>query len=132
MVSTSEDITVDSPRPEVAVVTFAGEHDLATRESVADLLETLVGQHHLVVADFSDAEFVDSSLLQVLVETERRARERGSSFRIQLGTAAIVERAFEISGILQAIPWAPSREEVLARPAATNASEVSESDEGRG
>jgi anti-anti-sigma factor len=113
MVATPEDVTVESPRAGVAVVAFTGEHDLATSESVSEVLETLVGENELVVADFSSAQFVDSSMLNVLVATEQLARERGTIFRIQLGTEAIVERAFQISGILQAISWTSSREEAL-------------------
>ncbi len=114
MVATPEDVTVDSPRPGVVVVSFTGEHDLATSEPVSEALETLVAENELVVADFSGAQFVDSSLLSVLLATEQLARERGTTFRIQLGTEAIVERAFEISGILQAISWTSSREEALS------------------
>ena len=61
----------------------------------------------------SDAQFIDSSMLHVLVGTDTSARAHGKDFRIQLGTEAIVKRVFQISGVLDVVPWAPSRDEVL-------------------
>ena len=45
--------------------------------------------------------------------SDKSARLRGKDFRIQLGTAAVVERLFEISGVLEQITWTLSREEAL-------------------
>jgi anti-anti-sigma factor len=113
MISPLHDLTVEQPREDAAVVVFSGEHDVATAEDVASMLESLVEQNYLVVADFSDAEFVDSSTLHALVRAARRAKERGTCFRVQLGTAAIVERAFQLSGVLEVLDRAPTREEAL-------------------
>ena len=93
---------------------FSGEHDLATRSEVRDLLGSLVLSEELIVADFSSAEFVDSAILGVLLDTHKTALGRGKSFRLQLNTAAIVRRAFEICGLLDAMEYAKTREEALA------------------
>ena len=97
MISPLQDLAVEHPRDGAAVVVFSGEHDVATAEAVHSTLESLVEQNELVVADFSEAEFVDSATLHALVRAARRAKERGTCFRVQLGTAAIVERAFALS-----------------------------------
>jgi anti-anti-sigma factor len=113
MVAQLEDVMVEFPQEGVAVASFAGEHDLTTRPSISELLEGLVDGNELVVADFSQAQFVDSSILHTLLLTDRFARERGKTFRLQLGTAAIVERALEVSGVLEQISCASSREAAL-------------------
>jgi hypothetical protein len=43
------------------------------------------------------------------------AKRLGASFRLQTGTATIVRRALEVSGILEALDVANSRQEALAR-----------------
>ncbi len=107
------DIQVEQPTPDAAVVVFTGEHDLATADRIQDLLELLVEQHAVVVADFSEAEFVDSSVLRTLSRAHVAAESCGSSFRLQLGTAPVVERAFELSGILSHLSHWESRAEAL-------------------
>ena len=111
---TLDDVQVERPADGTAVVVFSGEHDLATKAEVRDLLESLVRWDKLIVADFSSASFVDSSMLGVLLETNKLARELGKTFRLQLGTAAIVQRAFEICGVFAVIERVTTREEALA------------------
>ena len=100
-----------------AVVEFSGEHDLESKHAVRALLTELVETNDLVVVDLSEAQFVDSSLIQTLVSADQLARERGSHFRIQLDTAAIVEKALEITGILDTLECQWDREEALRDPA---------------
>src|SRR5512145_276234 len=63
---TLDDVQVEQPAPGTAVAVFSGEHDLATRDEVTELLTSLVDANELVVADLSSAQFVDSSILRVL------------------------------------------------------------------
>ena len=108
-----QDIRVERPTPNAAVVEFTGEHDLAEADRIQSLFESLVEQNAVVVADFSEAQFVDSSVLRTLVRAHLAAQSRGSSFRLQLGTATVVERAFELSGILGHLSCWESRAEAL-------------------
>ncbi len=114
MAPTLEDVRVERPALGTTVVVFSGEHDLLTRSGVRELLDSLVMSDKLIVADFSSAGFVDSSILHVLLDTNRRAHELGKTFRLQLNTAAIVRRAFEICGLFGTIEHAKTREEALA------------------
>jgi anti-anti-sigma factor len=113
MVVAIEDVRVASPRAGVAVVSIADEHDLMTRIEFSALLHALVRQNDLVVADFSEALFVDSSILKVLIDAHKLAIERGSRLCLQLAEDCAVKRTFELSGILEVLNWAPSREEAL-------------------
>ena len=114
MAPTLEDVRVERPASGAAVVVFSGEHDLVTRSDVRALFGSLVMSEDLIVADFSTADFVDSSILHSLLDTNRQAQELGKTFRLQLNTAAIVRRAFEICGLFEMIEHATTREEALA------------------
>ena len=108
-----QDIRVERPTRNAAVVEFTGEHDLAQADRIQGLFESLVEQNAVVVADFSEAQFVDSSVLRTLFRAHLAAESRGSSFRLRLGTAPVVERAFELSGILGHLSCWESRAEAL-------------------
>lgn len=110
-----DDVLVAYPSPGTAVVRFTGEHDLVAREDLRALLDSLVEQNDLVVADVSEAKFVDSTTMHALLDADTAARVRGRTFRLQLGTAAIVRRAFELSGVLGRLEYVDSREEALGR-----------------
>jgi anti-anti-sigma factor len=107
------DVRVEQPAPGAAVAVFSGEHDIATKGQVHALLTSLVYDNKLVVADFSGAQFVDSSILGVLMVMRGEADERGHTFRLQLNTADIVRRAFEISGLMTMFEVASTREAAL-------------------
>lgn len=107
------DIEVLQPEAARAVVVFKGEHDLAQVEALGDRLSALVAANELVVADFSDADFVDSSIINLLLETKREAEARQSRFRVQMGTECVVYRVFDIAGVLSVLECAPTREEAL-------------------
>ncbi len=106
-------VQVEYPAPSTVVVRFTGEHDLLARYELTTLLDSLIESNELVVADFSEALFVDSSTLQVLVEADTAARVRGTRFRLQLGTASIVWKAFELFGAFKRLDCVHSREEAL-------------------
>ena len=115
MAPTLEDVLVERPAPGTAVVVFSGEHDMATKGELGELLDSLLSQDDLLVADFSAASFVDSSVLGVMLDANEHARSLGKTFRLQLGTADIVRRAFEISGVFGVIERVTTREEALAQ-----------------
>ena len=106
-------VQVDYPAVGTAVITFRGEHDLVARDELRATLDLLVEQNTLVVADFSEAEFVDSTTLHALLDADMAARMKGRTFRLLLGTRAIVRAAFELSGVLDRLDCTHSREEAL-------------------
>jgi anti-anti-sigma factor len=118
MLDLPQNVELEQPTSGVAVVSFTGEHDLAARDQARDLLSRLVDKNRLVVADFSRADFVDSWILAVLQDIGRAAREGGVTFRLQLGTAPIVAKAFQLSGVLDELECVSTREEALRDVAA--------------
>jgi anti-anti-sigma factor len=105
MVATLEDVHVDRSTPGVSVVRFTGEHDLATSSSISELFDYLFVSSQLIVADVSAAQFIDSSMLRVLIEAHAFARELGREFRVHLGSKGVVGRTFQISGLLEETEW---------------------------
>ena len=108
-----QDVQLVRPKEGAVVAIFKGEHDLATAAAVESMLGSLLHENELVVVDFSEAEFVDSSTIHALVRSQRAASERGITFRLQLGTAPIVEKAFQLSGVLDLLNCARTRGEAL-------------------
>jgi anti-anti-sigma factor len=113
MLDRLQDVQVERPKEGAAVAIFTGEHDLATAEAVESMLGSLVEENELVVVDFTEAEFVDSSIIHALMKTSRVAREQERTLRLQLGTAPIVEKAFQLSGLLEHLECATTRDDAL-------------------
>ena len=108
------DVDVLRPRVGAAVVELRGEHDLATRSEIHDLFTSLVEENDLVVVDVTEAHFVDSTFLLNLAKAHRLAESRGSRLCLQLGTAPIVHRALEVSGLLEHLECVTDRERAMA------------------
>jgi anti-anti-sigma factor len=106
-------IEVSRSDSETAVVVLRGEHDLSSRPELEGTLQALVRSGSRVVVDISQAEFIDSSILTALFASHRLAAEQGSCLVLQLGTAPIVKRVLEISGVLEVLPCAPTREHAV-------------------
>ena len=111
------DIEVLYPSPGTAVVECTGEHDMTTREETDRLFGLLVVENDLVVIDVSAARFIDSSFVNNLLKADRLARQQEKRLRLQIGSAPIVRRVLEISGVVEKLDCVESREEAL-RPVA--------------
>jgi anti-anti-sigma factor len=111
------DIEVLYPSPGAAVVECTGEHDMTTREETDRLFGLLVVENDLVVIDVSAARFIDSSFVNNLLKADRLARQQEKRLRLQIGSAPIVRRVLEISGVVEKLDCVESREEAL-RPVA--------------
>jgi anti-anti-sigma factor len=92
-------IAVSRPRPEVAWLTFVGEHDLTTTAETTRLLERLVADNSIVVADLSSVTFMDSQLLACLVAASRHAIQVGHEFRLYVRDNRSVTVVLEATGL---------------------------------
>lgn len=107
-------IEVRRPRPEVALVVLAGEHDLHSGDELRQEFEqALASSEHLIV-DLSDAEFIDSTIIAVLLQTMRSAAELDRKFNVVLGTAPAVERILDVTGVIPLLGVVPTVERALA------------------
>jgi anti-anti-sigma factor len=107
-------IDVRSPEPHAVLVVLGGEHDVASAEELRQTFDQSLGRCDHLIVDLSAVEFIDSTTIRVLMETRGHAIERDRKFSIVLGTAAIVERVLDISGILKLVNVVPTVERALA------------------
>jgi anti-anti-sigma factor len=114
----NETVEITFPRSRACVVTVKGDQDRRTSAEMERLLSDLLAVSDLLVVDVSEADFVDSSFLRNVAIADRCANEQAKVFRLQMGTAPVVRRAFEVSGILNRLNVVDNRHDALAVPAA--------------
>ncbi len=93
-------------RAGVVVVSLEGEHELYGATELRRRLAALIEKGLALVVDLTDATFLDSSTVSVLLATRKRAREAGVRFAIVLGDDAAepVRRMFEITRLDSILP----------------------------
>jgi anti-anti-sigma factor len=91
----------------VAIVEVCGEHDIASADDIAQALQGLYGS---VLVDLSQCQFIDSTVIGVLLESSRiRARE-GQRLDLLVPTSnAPITRTLEVSGIRRLVSVYDSR-----------------------
>jgi anti-sigma B factor antagonist len=90
-------------KPDIAIVVLEGEHDLASAASVDRVVgDALLTCSHLII-DIASADFIDSTIIDLLVRTKRDADSRGRRFNLVLGEAPLIEKPLEICGVLPSL-----------------------------
>jgi anti-anti-sigma factor len=98
----------------IAVVTLLGEHDLHSKDELAEALRRPLLTGELLVVDLSETAFVDSSVIQSLFEIHCFAWEQGLKVALQLDPDSHVTRVLEVAGITRSIAWAETRDGAAA------------------
>jgi len=104
-------VSVSRPREGVAVVAFAGEHDLTTKSETEALLGQLINENDRVVVDLCAATFIDSTFLNCLLTAERQAIERQAEFVLLVRDAPNITAVLKASGLEQRLTIITSRDE---------------------
>jgi anti-anti-sigma factor len=107
----------------VSIVELQGEHDLATAAEVRTVLERSIAARRPTVVELTLTDFIDSSILGVLLAGLRRAREAGLGFVfvVQSDDSGAVNRTLAGSGLLAFFPVRGSLEDATsAARAGTN------------
>lgn len=91
-------VNVEADRGSVALV---GEHEAYTADKLAKHLRGLLDEGVPVVIDLRHATFLDSTVIGVLLASQRRAHELGLDFVLRLGddTGWPVRRLLEVTGL---------------------------------
>jgi anti-sigma B factor antagonist len=108
-------LQLDTSEPGVAIVVLEGEHELFSAPKLQRQVEGLIGEGLSIVIDLTEATFLDSSVVAVLLRGRERADEAGVAFSIVLddSTGEPVRRMFEITGLASILPVVGSRAEAL-------------------
>jgi anti-anti-sigma factor len=97
----------------VVVLAFAGELDLAMHERFHALVDEVVGESpRLVVADLSEAEFMDSTMLRELLRAHSSLEDAGAKL-VVAGPQPPVRRLLELTGTDDLLTLAETREQAL-------------------
>ena len=106
-----EDQEID---PETHVIELGGEVDLYTAPEFKERMVQVIEQgKKQVVVDLTNATFIDSTTLGVLVGGVKRLRPAGGSLTIVCADQNIC-KIFEITGLDRVFPIHGTREEALA------------------
>ena len=98
---------------DIVAVCLEGEFDLTNAPFLAEEIERALESASGLILALSDATFIDSSVIPVLVRTSEAARGRDQTMVLQLGTAAVVERVLEISAVERVLRRAHDRQEAV-------------------
>jgi anti-anti-sigma factor len=84
----------------VQVVSAEGEVDLHTAPQLGELLRSVESGH--VILDLTEATFIDSMTLNILIASDKHLRGEGREFAIAAGNPTVA-RIFEITGLDRAL-----------------------------
>lgn len=108
------EITVERGDSGVCVVSLTGEHDLSTAPTLRERLEEALEQGDPIVVNLSGAEFIDSSIIGVILDLQRRAADAGVGFATALEDgAAPVRKVLEVTGLDERLPIRESEREAV-------------------
>lgn len=107
-------VEVRSLQPHAALVVLAGEHDLHSADEVQQTLDHVLAANDRLIVDLSTAEFIDSTIVGVLLQTKKNAIELDRKFNVVLGTAPAVQRILEVTGVVPHLNIVPTVERALA------------------
>jgi anti-sigma B factor antagonist len=112
-VNSDPTIETRSPHSGAVVVSLGGEHDLASADELEQTLGRCLDAYPHLIVDLSGAGYIDSSTIGVLLRANRRAEDEGHAFNLVLGTAPIVERILEVTGVLATLHTVATVEQAL-------------------
>jgi anti-anti-sigma factor len=109
-------VSLDQAVPPVGIVSLTGEHDAYSANRLASELELLLGSDDQVVVDLSDATFIDSQTLSVLLTARNAADQRSLGFVLALPNDGYtqVHRILEMTRLVSSFVMRPTLEEAVA------------------
>lgn len=98
-----------------SVVALHADHDLSTADSLRSTLDTARHDGRPIVVDLSEATFVDSAVLGILVSQHDQAKQAGLGFCIVLGDppSHSVQRLIELTRIDTVLTIVSTRAEAV-------------------
>ncbi len=96
-------VAVDERAGDLAVVTPAGELDMATAPQLDQALRKAEQHYDVLVLDLGRLTFIDSSGIRTIFRTAQRAREGLFAFSIKPGPPAVMQ-TLEVLGLTAQLP----------------------------
>jgi anti-sigma B factor antagonist len=110
---------MDSPAG-FSVITLQGESDVYVAPRIRSDLETALGSEGPLVVDLTQATFIDSTIVGILLEglADCEKLERPLLLLLPENAAPEIHRLFEITGLASLLPVVRTWDEATARVAA--------------
>ena len=103
----------DDEDDEVIAVSLQGDIDLRSAPALRSEIDRALAAGKDLILDLSEATFVDSSVIHTLIYASTVFGDKRRTVVLQLGTAAIVERALEIVAIEKVMSRAQTRPDAV-------------------
>ena len=100
-------------RGDVVVLRLRGEHDIASQSRLGDALADCAWEGTGVVVSLIEAQFIDSSVINVLFRADAHLRDRGKRLVLHVATESVVRRVLDITQLSTMLPTTGSLEEAL-------------------
>jgi anti-anti-sigma factor len=109
-------VSLDHAEPAVGIVGLTGEHDAYSADRLAGELGLLLESDAHVAVDLSDATFIDSQTLSVLLTARNTADARSLGFVLVLPPDEYtqVHRILDMTRLVSSFVMRPTREEAVA------------------
>lgn len=109
-------VSLDRAEPNVGIVSLIGEHDAYSARRLENELSVLVDSNVHVVVDLTEATFVDSQTLSVLLTARKRAEERSLGFVLVVSADDYtqVHRILEMTRLASAFVTRPTLDDAVA------------------
>jgi anti-anti-sigma factor len=112
-------VTIEVVSSRAAVVTLGGDHDVASRNAIADAF-SVAGTGRDLLVDLSECTFIDSTIIKLLLQTQRALAEQDARLELVIDTDGHghVARVAELMGIAEVIPTHVTRRDGIRSLAA--------------
>jgi anti-anti-sigma factor len=109
-------VSLDPAEPKVGIVALIGEHDAYSAGRIENELALLLDAGIHVVVDLTDATFIDSQTLSVLLGARHTAEQRSLGFVLVLREQGHtqVHRILDMTGLVSAFVIEPTLERARA------------------
>jgi anti-sigma B factor antagonist len=109
-------IDVDRRVPGVAIVALTGEHETYSAPDIERELFAALADDQAVIVDLSRTEFLDSSVVSVLLRARDEAESRSRRFGLVVDdtTGWAVRQLLEMTGLAAVFPISQSRDDAIA------------------
>jgi anti-anti-sigma factor len=97
----------------IVAVCLEGEFDLANAPALGDELERELEEGNSLIMDLTEATFIDSSVINVLMRAVKTVGGRDQAIVLQLGTDTTVERVLDIAQVEQVVTRVHDRDEAV-------------------
>jgi anti-sigma B factor antagonist len=113
-ITAASSVDVERPAAGLTVISLRGEHDLGSRQALAEKLAQ-TGDGSDLLVDLSECTFLDSTVLGVLLKTSQEREAAGARLGLVIPPEAhIVYRVTRVAGIAAFLPIYASREAGIA------------------